>query len=97
MPPMQATGLKGRFSSKVSVRDMARKLWVLGRQAALAKGVPPCAICDAPQAHRCSGASAVADRFLLGLPHIQALYLLSSEKERYAQASLTGQALGCCY
>ncbi len=80
--PMQATGLRGRFSAKASVRDMARKLWVLVRQEALAQGVPPSAICAAPQTHRCSGASAAGDRFLLGLPHIQALYLLSNQDER---------------
>ena len=86
---MQATGLRQRFGPKASVRDMARGIWVMVRKEACAKGVPPSALCGAPQAHRCPGCPASPDRFLLGLPHIRALYFLSTQDERSAQATLS--------
>ena len=89
---VQATGWSKRFSIKASSRDMASQSWKKVTGAVEAAGYAPSALCAAPQAH-CVGAGG-GNCYLLGLPHLKALYIAADLLERWAAPRI--HPLGCC-
>ena len=77
---MQATGWSKRFSIKASSRDMASQSWKKVMGAVEAAGFVPSAVCAAPQAHRVGAGG--GNCYLLGLPHLKALYFVANLLER---------------
>lgn len=79
---MQATGWSKRFSIKASSRDMASQSWKKVIGAVEAAGYAPSALCAAPQAHRVGAGGGSC--YLLGLPHLKALFFAANPLERWA-------------
>ena len=95
---MQATGWSKRFNIKASSRDMASQSWKKVIGAVEAAGFAPSALCAAPQAHRVGAGG--GNCYLLGLPHLKALYFVANLLERWTPPPPPPppriHPLGCC-
>ena len=76
VPGMQAAGFP--VSSKESSRDVCRKLWQKALTTAGELGIPDDALASQPPSLR----RMLRTHHLLGLEHVQTLYLLATEVQR---------------
>ena len=89
---MQAVGWAQLFSSGFRTKDLCAVLWTLISQQAERERPPHCLLSEAPMEYTIPSGIGRPKRYLLHLSHIQTLYWLSDELERY----ISPWPHGCC-